>query len=81
MAADHAVVCVRRIPNTDDLGFEVTDVTPDERGIIPVDLSDWAGQRIVAIGDSLEDRRFPQSNRGRATGNFSPSLHSGGCVL
>ncbi len=51
VAADYTVVCVGRRPNTDDLGLEVTDVTPDERGLLPVDGGRRAGQRILAIGD------------------------------
>lgn len=51
VSADYAVVCVGRRPNTDDLGLEATDVDADDRGLIPVDGSRRAGQRILAIGD------------------------------
>lgn len=49
--AEYAVVCVGRRPNTDDLGLEVTDVKPDDRGLIPVDAGRRAGKRLLAIGD------------------------------
>ena len=51
VAADRVVVAVGRRPNTDDLGLDVVGVTPDERGLIPVDVARRAAQRILAIGD------------------------------
>ncbi len=54
LAADRVVVCVGRRPNTEDLGLDVVGVTPDERGLIPVDGSRRAAKRILAIGDVTE---------------------------
>ena len=49
--ADATVVCVGRQPNTDDLGLDVVGVTPDQRGLIPVDAHRRAAARVLAIGD------------------------------
>lgn len=49
--AEQVIVCVGRRPNTDDLGLEVVGITPDERGLIPVDPSRRAAKGVLAIGD------------------------------
>jgi pyruvate/2-oxoglutarate dehydrogenase complex dihydrolipoamide dehydrogenase (E3) component len=37
VVGSHVLLAVGRRPNTDDLGLESAGITPDERGIIPVD--------------------------------------------
>ncbi|MEL7155395.1 MAG: dihydrolipoyl dehydrogenase [Actinomycetota bacterium] len=49
--ADRVVVCVGRIPNTDDLGLDAVGVAVDDAGLIVVDESRRAGKRVLAIGD------------------------------
>lgn len=49
--AEYVIVCVGRRPNTDDLGLEATDVTPDATGLVSVDATRRAGRHILAIGD------------------------------
>ena len=49
--AEFVVVAVGRRPNTDDLGLDVVGVTPDQEGLIPVDVSRRATAKVLAIGD------------------------------
>jgi len=49
---DQVLVAIGRKPNTDDLGLENTKISPDERGVIPVNHEmRTAEPHIYAIGD------------------------------
>jgi dihydrolipoamide dehydrogenase len=50
--ADYVLVCVGRIPNTDDLGLQMAGVEMDDHGLIKVDEQGRTSQKhIFAIGD------------------------------
>ncbi len=49
---DQVLVAIGRRPNTDDLGLEHTNITPNEHGVIPVnEQMRTAENNIFAIGD------------------------------
>ncbi len=50
--ASHVLAATGRRPNTDDLGLETTGITPDARGIIPVDdMCRTSVPHIWALGE------------------------------
>ncbi|MDX1950619.1 MAG: dihydrolipoyl dehydrogenase [Verrucomicrobiota bacterium] len=54
LVADRVLVAVGRVPNTENLGLENVDITPDPRGRIPVDAHfATKAPGIHAIGDVI----------------------------
>ncbi len=52
--ADRVLVCVGRVPNTDDLGLDSVEIRTDEKGRIPVnDHFETTARGIYAIGDVI----------------------------
>lgn len=52
VTSDYLGICVGRVPNTDELGLEMTGIHVDERGLIPIDAQcRSAVPAILAIGD------------------------------
>ncbi|MGH1492546.1 MAG: dihydrolipoyl dehydrogenase [Acidimicrobiales bacterium] len=83
--ADYAVVCVGRRPNTDDLGLDVTDVTPDQAGLIPVDGARRAGKHILAIGDitagpALAHKATAEADVAARTAAGLPAVFDPACI-
>ncbi len=48
---DAVLICVGRVPNTDNLGLENLNITPDNRGKIPADNYTKISDKIYIAGD------------------------------
>jgi dihydrolipoamide dehydrogenase len=54
IACDRVLLAIGRVANTDDIGLDTVDVTPDRRGEIPVnDHWETPAQGVYAIGDCI----------------------------